>query len=53
MYKQQLLDEENENEDNDDATLRINKNYAQNYENWRRKEEVQKCKKQKIPENFR
>jgi hypothetical protein len=44
--KLNLLDDENEeNENNDEASeLKINKNYAQRYDNWRSKEELQRCK---------
>jgi hypothetical protein len=30
--------------DEDDAALTINKEYARNYEQWRKKEELQKCR---------
>jgi hypothetical protein len=41
MSKRKLLDDES-GSDTEAVPLRINKNYADNYETWRRKEELQK-----------
>ena len=41
--KKKILFDEKEDEGDDETTIKINKNYADRYENWRSKEEFQKC----------
>ena len=48
--KLNLLDDENEDSEKNTeiGELTINKNYAQRYDNWRSKEELQRCKRYKF-----
>ena len=45
--KLNLLEDENEESENKNE-LTINENYAQRYDNWRSKEELQRCKLIKV-----